>query len=105
MKKRFAIIDDKNFDFLAEFATEVSAHIRIKPETGTVEEGALWYQEALPAESILSGILQADKPRRPGAPPALELLNRVTTRDDMQFGGKATTGMGFARLITKNAGA
>ncbi len=104
MKKRFAIIDDKSFDFLSEFATEVTAHIRIDQKTGTVEEGALWYQEALPAESVLCGLVQADKPRGKAMESA-ELLKRVQTREDMQFGGKATTGMGFARLVTSNTGA
>ena len=94
----------KSFDFLSEFATEVTAHIRIDQKKGTVEEGALWYQEALPAESVLCGLLQADKPRGKAIESA-ELLKRVQTREDMQFGGKATTGMGFARLVTSGTGA
>jgi CRISPR-associated protein Cmr4 len=99
-KKRFAIIDDKSFDFLSEFATEVSAHIAIDDEKGTVKDGMLWYQEALPAESVLSGILHADKPRRSGnGMTADSVLDLVLTPKDIQFGGKASTGMGFARFI------
>jgi len=104
MKKRFAVIDDKSFDFLAEFATEVSAHISIDDRTGTVAEGALWYQEALPAESVLVAILQADKPRRNGNGLTAEaVLDVVKARDDLQFGGKASTGMGLVRFIPARA--
>jgi CRISPR-associated protein Cmr4 len=99
MKKRFAIVDDKSFDFLAEFATEVAAHIRIDQAKGTVEDGALWYQEALPAESILAGLLQVDQPRRAGLPGAAALLDAVNENGNIQFGGKASTGMGFARFV------
>jgi CRISPR-associated protein Cmr4 len=100
MKKRFAVIDDKSFDFLAEFATEVSAHIAIDHETGIVREGMLWYQEALPAETVLCGIIQADKPRRGGdGLSAGDVLDAVKAREDLQFGGKASTGMGLVRFI------
>ena len=103
-KKRFAIIDDKNFDFLAEFATEVNAHVAINDSTGTVEDGALWYQEALPAESILCGILQADKPRSGDRNiTAQSLLDEVKQTTSVQFGGKAGTGQGVARFIPVGA--
>ena len=103
MKKRFAILDDKSFDFLSEFATEVSAHIAIDDKTGIVHDGALWYQEALPAESVLCGIVQADSPR--GNPNLTDsaLLDRIAIRSDLQFGGKASTGLGLVRLVPARA--
>jgi CRISPR-associated protein Cmr4 len=104
MKKRFAVIDDKSFDFLAEFATEVSAHIAIDDEKGTVKEGMLWYQEALPAETVLAGMLQADPPRpNPTGLTADAVLDLVGARENLQFGGKASTGMGMARFIPAKA--
>ena len=73
---------------------------KLDDKSGTVKEGALWYQEALPAESVLSGILQADKPRRNGNGLSAEsVLDMVTVRQDLQLGGKASTGMGWARFI------
>ena len=104
LRKRFAIVDDKSFDFLAEFATEVTAHISINDETGTVEEGALWYQEALPAETVLAGLLQADKPRKGDSGLTAEkVLEMVAANEGMQFGGKASTGLGYARLMPARA--
>jgi hypothetical protein len=51
--KRFAILDDKSFHHLARFGTEVNAHVKIDQSKGTVETGGLWYQESLPAETVL----------------------------------------------------
>ena len=104
LRKRFAIVDDKSFDFLSEFATEVTAHISINDETGTVDEGALWYQEALPAETVLAGVLQADTPRKGGSGFSAEkILEMVVANEGMQFGGKASTGLGYARLMPARA--
>jgi len=95
-RKRFAIIDDKSFHFLADFATEVSAHVRIDPKSGTVEHGALWYQEALPAETVLVTLFRTED--RPGAS-AGAALQTVSTERVLQMGGKATTGQGLVRLV------
>jgi len=99
LNKRFAIIDDKSFDHLAEFATEVNAHIAINHETGTVADGALWYQESLPAESVLSLLLQADQSRRNGVTlSGDEVLEKIQPSQAVQFGGKASTGYGLVRF-------
>jgi len=103
MKKRFAILDDKSFDFFSEFATEVSAHIAIDDASGVVREHMLWYQEALPAESILCGIVQADAPRGNARLTDTDVLDRIGIRSDLQFGGKASTGLGLVRLVPARA--
>ena len=99
LKRRFAIIDDRSFHFLAEFATEVMAHVKISDETGTVDrkEGALWYQEALPAETVLVSLLRADE--RPGKLPPKRTFEIVAQTPYLQLGGKATTGQGLVRLV------
>ncbi|MCI5166291.1 MAG: type III-B CRISPR module RAMP protein Cmr4, partial [Candidatus Electrothrix sp. GM3_4] len=48
----------------AETATEVRARIRIEPGTRTVADGQLWYEENLPAETLLWGIVGCDRSRR-----------------------------------------
>ena len=53
------MIHDDVMSLLLDTATEVNAHIRLNNETKTVERGALWYQESLPAESVLAGIAVA----------------------------------------------
>jgi CRISPR-associated protein Cmr4 len=98
----FAILDDKSFAFLAEFATEVNAHIRISEETGTVEHGALWYEETLPAETVLVSLFRLGKLVNNGPP--LESFNTLLGPNagalrTLQLGGNATTGQGLVRLV------
>jgi len=96
-RKRFAIVDDKSFHFLADFATEVSAHVRIAQETGTVDPGALWYQEALPAETVLVSLFRTEQ--RPGSSSPQTVLQTVSAERVLQMGGKATTGQGLVRFV------
>lgn len=100
--KRFAIVPDSTFDFFAQNGTEVAARIRISSNTKTVEQGGLWYEEYLPAETILSGLVWCDRVFVKGHPE----LNSQQLLDDyckdellLQIGGKATTGKGRSRCI------
>jgi len=86
--KRFAIVSDGNFDYLCEFATEVNAHIKIG-DTGTAEAKALWYEETLPAETVLAALIEET-----GAVAATEVVPKV-----IKLGGNETTGQGLARLV------
>src|SRR5690606_27382015 len=62
--KRFAIVDDDTMAFLWETATQVDARVRLDESTRTVADGALWLQESLPPETLLIGLLAADRSRR-----------------------------------------
>ncbi len=101
--RRFAILDDKSFAFLAEFATEVNAHIRIDDQTGTVESGALWYEETLPAETVLVSLFRAGKLVANGQPPSDTFKALLSPAAGglrtLQLGGNATTGQGLVRLV------
>lgn len=103
--ERICLIHDDIMSILLETATEVTAHVRLSNETKTVEKGALWYQESLPAESVLAGIAVAagvsaanGRSLRTGD----ALLDHVASLACglVQLGGKATTGQGscFVRL-------
>jgi CRISPR-associated protein Cmr4 len=102
---RICLVHDDIMSFLLDTATEVSAHIRLNPETKTVQDGALWYQESLPAESVLSGITVAAEVKAANGRSertADALLNHVATLTAslVQLGGKATVGQGtcFVRI-------
>ena len=95
--KRFAIVDDKSFHHLTQFGTEVTAHVRIDQEKGAVENGALWYQESLPAETVLVSLWRTEA-RAGNADPDTDLRNLAKERH-LQLGGKATTGQGLVRLM------
>ncbi len=102
-RRRFTIVDDKSFNFLAEFATEVNAHIRIDDETGTVERGALWYEETLPAETVLVSLFRLGKLVGKADSPEETFRDLVGSNAGalrtLQLGGNATTGQGLVRLV------
>ena len=83
-KKRIVIVSDDVFKFFVKNYTEVQTHIRIDIETGTVEGGALWTEEYVPAESVFYfQIIGAD----------YEITNKK-----LQLGGNSTTGKGFVEV-------
>lgn len=99
LAERFCIVHDDALSFLMETATEVTARIKMDSKTKTVEEHMLWYEEALPTESILYGLVVATPVRRfnldsPTIFKALGSLMNIPA----QFGGKATVGRGLCRL-------
>ena len=102
-QERFAIVDDDIFTFLCEAGTEVNAHIRIDEKTGIVAKGALWYEEALPVEAILTGGVWCDKVHVPDIS-AQDLIKQFCTGTlDLQMGGKASTGKGLVHCVFEAA--
>ena len=105
LRDRICLIPDDLMSFLLETATEVNAHIRLDNDTKTVAQGALWYQESLPAEAVLAGIavasaIKSAKGREERT--SVYLLDHVASLADglVQLGGKATIGQGtcFVRV-------
>ena len=94
--ERFAIVPDDVFSFLVQTATEVQPHVRINPNFKRVDDGALWYEESLPAESILCGLVWCDPPRA-FSERKCEILDLLKDRP-AQMGGKASTGKGRVQL-------
>jgi CRISPR-associated protein Cmr4 len=64
---QLAVVCDDDLIDLAQHATELLTRVRIDSETGTVAHGALWTEEALPAETLLWSALEVtDERKRPG---------------------------------------
>jgi CRISPR-associated protein Cmr4 len=100
--ERFAVLPNVVFDFLTETGTEVSARVRIDDELKTVAQGALWNEEALPAETILSGLVACDRvhSREANGVTGADLINDFATKPLLlQIGGKATVGRGRVRCV------
>ena len=99
--KRFAVVDDDTMSFLMETATQLDARVRLDSETRTVAKGALWLEESLPPESLLLGLLAADRSRRNGLAmsPAEVLDFALGGATVLQLGGKATVGRGRCRMV------
>ncbi len=99
--QRFAIVDNDTMAFLWETATQVDARVRLDEKTRTVASGALWLEESLPPETLLIGILAADRSRRRGVnmTPDDVLAFALPNEEVHQLGGKATTGHGRCRIV------
>ena len=100
--ERFAIVPNVVFDFLTETGTEVTARVRIDDELKTVVEGALWNEEALPAETILAGLITCDRTYSPEAnsiTPDKLIKHFATEPLLLQIGGKASVGRGRVRCV------
>ena len=100
-KERFAIVSDDCFNFLSETGTEVAAHVRIEDDRKIVAKGALWYEEALPAEAIMAGIAWCDRVfgKKEFDEEAILKTFCPISGLDFQIGGKATVGKGRVRCF------
>jgi CRISPR-associated protein Cmr4 len=97
-KERFVILPEDVFSYLCEMGTQVDARIRIEQETKTVKAGALWYEESLPCDTILSGFVWCDGTfhERDAFPPKVLLEKFCSSEEEkvLQIGGKASIGRG-----------
>lgn len=101
VRGRLAMVHDDIMAYLLETATEVVARIRLDDETKTVARGALWYEESLPAESLLYSLVRAERSRRKGkelAPETVLAMVKGLMDRPLQLGGKATVGRGLCRI-------
>jgi CRISPR-associated protein Cmr4 len=108
-RPRFVILPDEVLGFLADNGTEIRARIAIDDKTKTVRRGQLWYEENLPSETLLFGLLAFDRPRAPAGEERAEPRHDIDTAAAftqhvgaarlIQIGGKATVGRGLVRFL------
>lgn len=99
-QQHFVILPDDVFAYLAETATEVRTRIRMNPETGVVDKGALWTEENLPAESVLWGSYSFNYSTKKYQS---EYEEQFKTADNilLQMGGNAGVGSGLVKMMVK----
>ncbi len=106
VKTDLLILPENAFRDFVKLSTEVQARIKIKNETKTVEKGALFYEEALPTDSLLYSVVMAHDPacdsdKRPDGlktyRDVMALLNNINAQR-LQFGGDATIGKGIVNI-------
>jgi len=120
--ERLLLISDEMFDYAVSYCTEIQTNIKINSKTGTAEDGALRYQEFLPADSVLYSIvhysgrnlgeINNDDKQNPLADliknmNAEVIKNHVedTVKDFIQIGGDETFGKGICKLEWIKGGA
>ncbi len=95
-KERICMVHDDIMRFLLDTALEVTARIRLDEQTKTVQTGALWYEEALPAETIMAGLVVIS-PVKATDQEIRAVLQQVAQKP-LQLGGNATVGRGLCQL-------
>ncbi len=94
-KGRFVLLSNGDFAHFVQQACEVSQHVGIDPQKGTVKPSALFNLEAVPAEALFFAPLTT-LARENGE---LDLLiDLFLRRPLLQFGGDGTTGLGFCTV-------
>lgn len=114
LKSDLVVLNDTDFSHFARHAMVVEPHVRINDESGTADDGGLFYVENLPPETLMVGLAQASierfkKDSRNGDSAPLfqadEVLKQVFAGGNgntpgiggelLQIGGDATTGRGL----------
>ncbi len=100
------VLQDDDFGHFVRHATEVAARIGLDYEKKTVKDGALFYQEFLPPETLFYSLVFANESRYQGHPMAAGAVlgylgERLAEVRVLQVGGDETTGKGLCavRLI------
>lgn len=106
VSSRLVIVSNGLMSFFAQNTCEIAQHVRINDATGTAEPRALFNQENVPSETLFYSILngfeertanRANSVRRP-ANHALEVFQKKVGGRSFQFGGDASTGLGYCSV-------
>jgi CRISPR-associated protein Cmr4 len=116
LSKHLVVLSDTRFSHFVENATTVEPHVRISDESGTADDGGLFYTENVPPESLFVSLVMTSQERvTRGASSnhrltAKDAMGKVTEAIDertVQLGGDATSGRGLVTVafasIEKNA--
>ena len=120
--KRLILISNDMFDYAVSYCTEIQTNIKINSKTGTAEDGALRYQEFLPADSVLYSIvhysgrdlgeIKNDDKQNPLADLIKDMNAEMikkhvedTIKKFIQIGGDETLGKGICKLEWIKGGA
>lgn len=119
--KNLLLISDEMFDYAVSYCTEIQTNIKIDSKTGTAQDGALRYQEFLPADSVLYSIVyysgrnvseikddkQSELKKLVEEMQAEKIKTFVedTVKDFIQIGGDETLGKGICKITWLEGGA
>jgi CRISPR-associated protein Cmr4 len=86
-RSRFALVSNDVFSYFCEMGMEIIARVKLDSDSKTVVRGGLWYEEAIPAETVFSSFAIGTN--------GFEELNRPY----LQLGGQASVGRGLLRRL------
>lgn len=92
--ENFVILSDGDFSDFSKTACQVQQHIAIDNKTGIVKQGALFNMEVVPSETLFfSSIISIY-----GDADSNAVFEKFSETKLIQFGGKASTGLGFCSV-------
>ncbi len=94
------LISDEDFTYCVSFCTEIQTQIKIDTKTGTAKDGALRYQELLPANTLLYSVVYYSASSFDTELQATTVKNTVENgiQGFMQIGGDETLGRGICKI-------
>lgn len=102
LPKHLVILRREDFRDFALYGTEVTTHIKLVPDTKTVQTGALWTVESLPTDTLLYAplVIADSRAQADVAKTAAEIktILRELHHTRTQLGGDETTGRGVVML-------
>lgn len=116
--ERLVIVTDEDFKYFVQYATQVSARIKLNArKTTTGDGGNLWYEETLPPETLLYALTLchrartgdgandsgAENPKKGSAAWVAEQLGELLEDNFLQIGGNETVGQGWCRITCNQA--
>lgn len=94
---KIAVLSDDDFSYFAKNASEVYARIAIEKETKIVKDGALFYQEFVPAETVFYSMIAVNDSKH-SAKAGLETVElQEILPGYVQLGGNETIGKGLCK--------
>jgi CRISPR-associated protein Cmr4 len=113
LEEDLIILTNDEFEDFVTMSTEVIARTKIVNETKVVQDGALWYEENLPAESVLyslamtTNVLREDTGNiNDNLKSAKDILSffELGLQDRIQLGGNETIGRGIIKTNLQKGG-
>ena len=103
-RQQFLVVSEAVFGYLCDMAMDVHARVRLKEESKTTDGRGLWYEESLPAESILWATVAADPVNGMNAQQVMGAFVKDGSKPlaRTQLGGKETIGRGIVRCLIES---
>lgn len=101
LRQHLVVLSDDDFTYFVRHATEVNARIGLDYERKTVKQGALFYQEFLPPETLLYAVVMVNDSRKKASKTTsadLADFLKQTLPAVVQLGGDETTGKGLCTV-------
>lgn len=97
---KLLLVSDEVFKYAVDFCTEIQTQIKIDSAKGTAQEGALRYQELLPADSVLYSVVCYSRAVFDNTLQADTVRGHMedVIRNFIQIGGDETLGRGICRI-------